>query len=477
LLLLLEALTRSVLPHHVLCSDCSSSSSSKGPSDVAQHLRMLLGDFVGNRNSSMLVKLCVSILQHGSSVPTQQQEQQGQQSQVEEHRQQQPDGTQQQQQKQWQRLLHLWSLTASLLKLPLGPVKGLQLITGCTQVASVGLQAMQLIMQHTAAGAVSLVQHSLLLAPWLALAGRCFLAQVGLLRAVLEMPPPADMSHLADCSAALSSCLMDMKGVKLRWLYSIDSINSDSSSSSIRGLSQGCSTTHGPPIEGSAYLRGLELQLQLDHASAVSAAQGAVAAAAAAAAAGTLDAGYAPLHNHLVGTKWPSRVDLPYLTVDSFDVRTLLTHTWGRIMCLECTGESSSSSVSPSGGSSSSSSSVSPSGGSRSSSSVSPSVDSSAGGSKGGSVPEDTAQEHRTAAFADELKHCRDSDECWRLLSSHPCVGMTLCKLEQLGLELCNQLPMPWLCNNPQCSNLSGVSELQLVGGKACVCGSCGVAR
>jgi hypothetical protein len=49
--------------------------------------------------------------------------------------------------------------------------------------------------------------------------------------------------------------------------------------------------------------------------------------------------------------------------------------------------------------------------------------------------------------------------------------------VEEKGLLLCNQLPMPWLCNNPHCTNLSGVSELQLVGGKACVCGGCKVAR
>jgi hypothetical protein len=77
LLLLLEALTRSVLPHHVLCSSCEvvdRSSSSYGlRSDTAQHLRAILGGFVGSSKSSMLVKLCVNILQHGSSTAAQQQ--------------------------------------------------------------------------------------------------------------------------------------------------------------------------------------------------------------------------------------------------------------------------------------------------------------------------------------------------------------------------------------------------------------------
>jgi len=42
---------------------------------------------------------------------------------------------------------------------------------------------------------------------------------------------------------------------------------------------------------------------------------------------------------------------------------------------------------------------------------------------------------------------------------------------------MCGQLPVSRLCNNPDCVNLEGASELQLVGGRSCVCGRCKVAR
>jgi hypothetical protein len=49
--------------------------------------------------------------------------------------------------------------------------------------------------------------------------------------------------------------------------------------------------------------------------------------------------------------------------------------------------------------------------------------------------------------------------------------------LHQAGVALCQQLPVPWCCNNPGCRVMVGGSELQLVGGKGCVCGGCRVAR
>jgi hypothetical protein len=50
-------------------------------------------------------------------------------------------------------------------------------------------------------------------------------------------------------------------------------------------------------------------------------------------------------------------------------------------------------------------------------------------------------------------------------------------QLSAAGLALCNSLPVPWLCNNPDCLALGCVSESVLVGGKGCVCGGCRVAR
>jgi len=50
-------------------------------------------------------------------------------------------------------------------------------------------------------------------------------------------------------------------------------------------------------------------------------------------------------------------------------------------------------------------------------------------------------------------------------------------QLYAAGTALCNALAVPWLCNNPDCTNMLGESEALLVGGKSCVCGSCKVAR
>jgi hypothetical protein len=77
----------------------------------------------------------------------------------------------------------------------------------------------------------------------------------------------------------------------------------------------------------------------------------------------------------------------------------------------------------------------------------------------------------------DDIQESKDCFGCWDNIASSREMRATIRHLEALGSQLCNQLPMSWLCNNPACSNLSGVSELQLVGGKACVCGGCQVAR
>jgi hypothetical protein len=46
-----------------------------------------------------------------------------------------------------------------------------------------------------------------------------------------------------------------------------------------------------------------------------------------------------------------------------------------------------------------------------------------------------------------------------------------------LAEALCAQFPLPYCCNNPGCTELHGASELQLVGGKGCVCARCRCAR
>jgi hypothetical protein len=49
-------------------------------------------------------------------------------------------------------------------------------------------------------------------------------------------------------------------------------------------------------------------------------------------------------------------------------------------------------------------------------------------------------------------------------------------QLQAAGSALCS-FAVPCLCNNPTCSNLSGLTEAGLVSGRSCVCGGCRVAR
>jgi hypothetical protein len=49
-------------------------------------------------------------------------------------------------------------------------------------------------------------------------------------------------------------------------------------------------------------------------------------------------------------------------------------------------------------------------------------------------------------------------------------------QLRELGLQL-TAVPIPYACNNPNCGNVQGPSEQQLVGGRSCLCGGCCAAR
>lgn len=183
LLLLLESLTRCVLPHHALCSDHppsdagSSSSSTRCVSDAAQYMRTLLARLFSEGGSSLLVTVSCSILQHGySTTPLKQQQQQQQHKEPQQQPQQMQQEKQEEQQlpllQQQRRLLHMYSLTASLLKLPVRPVTGVPLITGCIQLTNATQNALRQIVQHAAPGS-SLLAKRLVSAPWAALTGRC----------------------------------------------------------------------------------------------------------------------------------------------------------------------------------------------------------------------------------------------------------------------------------------------------------------
>jgi len=58
----------------------------------------------------------------------------------------------------------------------------------------------------------------------------------------------------------------------------------------------------------------------------------------------------------------------------------------------------------------------------------------------------------------------------------HAVINHGVEQLQALGLTL-TALAIPLACNNPACSNLSGASELQLVGGRSAICAGCLKAR
>jgi hypothetical protein len=56
------------------------------------------------------------------------------------------------------------------------------------------------------------------------------------------------------------------------------------------------------------------------------------------------------------------------------------------------------------------------------------------------------------------------------------CVRAAIQQLQAAGRALCS-FATPCLCNNPNCSNLSGLTEVGLVSGRSCICAGCRVAR
>jgi len=70
----------------------------------------------------------------------------------------------------------------------------------------------------------------------------------------------------------------------------------------------------------------------------------------------------------------------------------------------------------------------------------------------------------------------------WQLLVPPPLHHDLSCcdladQLEAFGAAVCAALPVAQCCNYHGCSNAAGHSELELVGGKSCVCGGCRTAR
>lgn len=79
-------------------------------------------------------------------------------------------------------------------------------------------------------------------------------------------------------------------------------------------------------------------------------------------------------------------------------------------------------------------------------------------------------QQQRSSAEAGKQQH----------ESAKPATTATLKlakQLQQLGAAVISRLPLQYCCNNPRCSNLGGLSEQELVAGKASRCAGCKVAR
>lgn len=56
------------------------------------------------------------------------------------------------------------------------------------------------------------------------------------------------------------------------------------------------------------------------------------------------------------------------------------------------------------------------------------------------------------------------------------CLQEAVQQLMAADSALCS-FAVPCMCNNPSCTNISGLTELSLVSGRSCICGGCKVAR
>jgi hypothetical protein len=93
----------------------------------------------------------------------------------------------------------------------------MQLIQGCIITLSTAQQALQMIMRQAPPLSWGLEQQRLVFAPWLALTGRCLLAQAHLLSMLKAMLLPADLSPLLRCFHALYDCLDRVESVLQCW--------------------------------------------------------------------------------------------------------------------------------------------------------------------------------------------------------------------------------------------------------------------
>jgi hypothetical protein len=79
--------------------------------------------------------------------------------------------------------------------------------------------------------------------------------------------------------------------------------------------------------------------------------------------------------------------------------------------------------------------------------------------------------------FPQQISRQKSSMGVWKAVQASGVLQSVSQQMSAVGLAMCAELPVPWCCNNPDCTNMAGVSELQLVGGESCVCGGCRVAR
>jgi hypothetical protein len=408
-LLILEALTRGVLPHHMQCGNGAYASA------AGLTLREHMGDLLGRRRSSssstcsnILETLCISVLQCSTTSTAPQQQQ---------HR----------------PLLHLLSFAASLLKLPARPLKAvaeLRYLKGCFNMAAAAQEVLRLQLQQQGILDTSLPQQRLVLAPWLALTGRCFLAAAQQLRSAQDTAP-AGPQFLAECVCALHLCMQQLRQVLVCWSNGFSS--SSSSDADKSSSSDSCAAAVVSPDPTAASAAGN------DHA-----------AVAAASAAATAAFGHLPTYSDL------QDAGVGVLTVQLFgELHKLLLAAATRRLQLQLQQGGDTAAPSSSSGA----------------------VTARADGVASRTAESGAQAQHSVAAVVQTVARSITFEECWGYAAMSDTYKSALQELDRLGLLLCNQLPMPWLCNNPQCANLSGVSELQLVGGKACVCGGCRVAR
>jgi hypothetical protein len=97
--------------------------------------------------------------------------------------------------------------------------------------------------------------------------------------------------------------------------------------------------------------------------------------------------------------------------------------------------------------------------------------------SRGDAATSNSSSENASATIVRTVMAASSAQQLQDIVAASDSLQQLPSKLLAVADSLCAALPVPCCCNNPDCGNLAGPSEQQLVAGKGCVCARCKTAR